>query len=205
MKYTTDIKTPDFDENGFAMSNGWVMVYRANTETREYICADMERTVIGVSLSAGAYSDAPELPESVDIAVCRSIDGKSWINVPDYRGKNAYHIKTLKPLKIQSIGEMPFELTLLEPKTLFDKWDGKQWVTDLDEQQQHDLKQIENQKQSLLQEAEQRIIQLERKTRLNMASKEEIELLHEWEVYSVKLIDLNTSDIEKLGWLKKPE
>ncbi|MDE9516152.1 tail fiber assembly protein, partial [Xenorhabdus bovienii] len=60
-------------------------------------------------------------------------------------------------------------------------------------------------KQSLLQEAEQRIIQLERKTRLNMASKEEIELLHEWEVYSVKLIDLNTSDIEKLGWLKKPE
>ncbi|MDE9455722.1 tail fiber assembly protein, partial [Xenorhabdus bovienii] len=144
-------------------------------------------------------------PESGDIAICRSTDGKSWINIPDYRGKNAYHIKTLKPLKIQSIGEIPFELTLLEPKTLFDKWDGKQWVTDLDEQQQHDLKQIENQKQSLLQEAEQRIIQLERKTRLNMASKEEIELLHEWEVYSVKLIDLNTSDIEKLGWLKKPE
>ncbi|MDE9519631.1 hypothetical protein KKJ17_18370 [Xenorhabdus bovienii] len=32
MKYTTDIKTPKFDENGFATSNGWVMVYRRFSE-----------------------------------------------------------------------------------------------------------------------------------------------------------------------------
>ncbi|PHM49208.1 tail fiber assembly protein [Xenorhabdus miraniensis] len=205
MKYTTDIKTPKFDENGFATSNGWVMVYRANTETREYIFADMERIVIGVGLSAGAYLDAPEIPDSTDIAVCRSEDEKSWINEPDYRGKTAYHIKTQQSHKIQSIGELSSELTLLEPKTLFDKWDGKQWITDSDEKQKHDLQQIENQKQSLLHEAEQRIIQLERKVRLDMASKEEISLLHKWEVYSVKLIDLDISDIKELNWPKKPE
>ncbi|MDE9482582.1 tail fiber assembly protein [Xenorhabdus bovienii] len=181
------------------------MVYRANTETREYIFADMERTVIGVSLSAGAYLDAPELPKSVDIAICRSQDGKSWINVPDYRGKTVYHIKTQQSQKIHSIGELPFELTLLEPKTLFDKWDGKQWVTDLNEQKQHDLKQIENQKQSLLHEAEQKIIPLQRKVRLDMALKKEISLLREWEVYSVKLVDLDISDVKKLNWPKKPE
>ncbi|WP_275388678.1 tail fiber assembly protein [Xenorhabdus bovienii] len=205
MKYTTDIKTPKFDENGFATSNGWVMVYRANTETREYICADMERTVVGVGLSAGAYLDAPELPDSADIAVCRSKDETLWVNIPDYRGKIVYHTKTQKSNKIQSIGEFPSELTLLEPETLFDKWDGKQWVTDLNEQQQHDLKQIENQKQSLLHEAEQKIIPLQRKVRLDMASKKEISLLREWEVYSVKLVDLDISDIKELNWPKKPE
>ncbi|BET97823.1 tail fiber assembly protein [Xenorhabdus taiwanensis] len=205
MKYTTDIKTPKFNENGFATSNGWVMVYRANTETREYICADMERTVIGVSLSAGAYLDAPKLPDSTDIAICRSEDEKSWVHVPDYRGRIAYHIKNRESRKIQSIGELPSELTLLEPKTSFDKWDGKQWVTDFDEQKKYDLQQVESQKQSLLHEAERKIIQLERKIRINMASKEEVSLLREWEVYSVKLVELDISDIKKTDWPKKPE
>ncbi|MEX0448093.1 tail fiber assembly protein [Xenorhabdus sp. SGI246] len=205
MKYTTDLKTPKFDEKGFATSNGWVMVYRANTETKEYICADMERTVIGVGLSAGAYLDAPELSDLADIAVCRSKDEKSWINIPDYRGKTAYHIKTQQSHKIQSIGELPSELTLLKPKTSFDEWDGKQWVTNFDEKQKHDLQQIEKQKQSLLHEAEQRIMQLERKVRLDMASKDETSLLHEWEVYSVKLLDLDISDIKKIDFPEKPE
>ncbi|OKP01219.1 tail fiber assembly protein [Xenorhabdus eapokensis] len=205
MKYTTDIKTPKFNENGFATSNSWVMVYRANTETREYICADMERTVIGVSLSAGAYLDAPELPDSFDIAVCRSEDEKSWVHIPDYRGKIAYHIKTRESRKIQSIGELSSELTLLEPKTSFDKWDGKQWVTDFDEQKKYDLQQVESQKQSLLHEAERKIIQLERKVRLEMASKEEVSLLREWEIYSVKLVELDISDIKKNDWPQKPE
>ncbi|MDE9461818.1 tail fiber assembly protein [Xenorhabdus bovienii] len=180
------------------------MVYRTNTETKEYICADMERTVIGVSLSAGAYLDIPELPESGDIAICRSTDGKSWINIPDYRGKNAYHTKTRQSHKIQSVGGLPSELTLLEPKSSFDKWDGKQWVIDLDAQKQHDLKELENQKKSLLHEAEQRIIQLQRKKRLNMASEEEISLLNNWEIYSIKLIDIDYSEINEFDWPKKP-
>ncbi|MDC9588195.1 tail fiber assembly protein [Xenorhabdus sp. XENO-10] len=205
MKYTTDIKIPKFDENGFATSNGWIMVYRANTETSEYICADMERTVIGVGLSAGAYLDAPELPDASDIAVCRSIDEKSWVNVPDFRGKVAYHIKTQQSQKIQSMGELPSELTLLEPKTSFDKWNGEQWVTDVIAQKKYDLQKLESQKQSLLHEAEQIIIQLGRKKRLNMISEDEIILLNNWEIYSVKLIDMDVSEIKKIDWPQKPE
>ncbi|MDX7993076.1 tail fiber assembly protein [Xenorhabdus littoralis] len=205
MKYTTDIKTPEFDENGFATSNGWVRVYRANVETREYICADMERTVIGVSLSAGAYLDAPELPIMEDIAVCRSIDDKSWIHFPDYRGKNAYNVETRISRKVYEIGELPAELTLLNPKTSFDKWDGKQWVTDINAQKEHDLQQLVNQKQSLQHEAEQKIIQLERKVRLNMATGDEITLLNQWEIYSVKLIDINIANLNESEWPKKPE
>ncbi|MDE9544672.1 tail fiber assembly protein, partial [Xenorhabdus bovienii] len=75
---------------------------------------------------------------------------------------------------------------------------------DLNAQKQHDLKELENQKKSLLHEAEQRIIQLQRKKRLNMASEEEISLLNNLEIYSIKLIDIDISDINKLGWPKKP-
>ncbi|AOM39154.1 tail fiber assembly protein [Xenorhabdus hominickii] len=205
MKYTTNLKTPKFDENGFATSNGWVMVYRANTETSEYICADMERTVIGVGLSASAYLDAPELPDAADIAICRSIDGKFWVNVPDYRGKTAYNIKTRQSHKIQSVGELPSEVTLLEPRTSFDKWDGKQWIIDVNAQKQNELQELESQKQSLLHEAEQRIIQLERKKRLNMISEDEINLLNNWEIYSIKLIDVDISDNHKIDWPIRPE
>ncbi|MDE9519959.1 tail fiber assembly protein [Xenorhabdus bovienii] len=92
----------------------------------------------------------------------------------------------------------------LEPKSSFDKWDGKQWVIDLDAQKQHDLKELENQKKSLLHEAEQRIIQLQRKKRLNMASEEETSLLNNWEIYSIKLIDIDSSEINEFDWPKKP-
>ncbi|MDE9456153.1 tail fiber assembly protein, partial [Xenorhabdus bovienii] len=53
-------------------------------------------------------------------------------------------------------------------------------------------------------EAEQRIIQLQRKKRLNMASEEEISLLNNWEIYSIKLIDIDSSEINEFDWPKKP-
>ncbi|WP_340620302.1 tail fiber assembly protein [Xenorhabdus siamensis] len=193
MKYTTEITTPEFDENGYATLIGWVTVYRADTETGEYLCADMERTYPGFSLSAGAYLDAPELPKSGDIAVCRHPDGKSWVRVPDYRGKTAYHIETREPRILQQFGELPPELTLLKPQTEFDKWDGKKWVTDTTAQHQHAVQQAESQRQSLLHEAEERIRQLERRKRLEMATEQEIALLQEWEIYSVKLSDVDCS------------
>ncbi|MCG3461656.1 tail fiber assembly protein [Xenorhabdus bovienii] len=54
---------------------------------------------------------------------------------------------------IVEIGNIPAELTLLEPKTFFDKWDGKQWVTDKIAQQAYEVQQAESQKQSRMSQA----------------------------------------------------
>ncbi|WP_340621036.1 tail fiber assembly protein [Xenorhabdus siamensis] len=205
MKYTTEITTPEFDENGYATLIGWVTVYRADTETGEYLCADMERTHPGFSLSAGAYLDAPELPKSADIAVCRAPDGKSWVHVPDYRGKKVYHTETRQEMEIGYIGELKPEHTLLSPETEFDKWDGKKWVTDIAAQHQHAVQQAESQRQSLLHEAEERIRQLERRKRLEMATEQEIALLREWEIYSVKLSDVDCSTAPDITWPEPPK
>ncbi|CCW31086.1 putative tail fiber protein of a prophage [Xenorhabdus nematophila F1] len=205
MKYTTEITTPEFDENGYATTMGWVTVYRADTETGEYLCADMERTDPGFSLSADAYLDAPELPESDDIAVCRSPDGKSWIHQPDYRGKTGYHTQTRAPQNVQQFGPLPAGLTLLKPQTEFDQWDGQQWITDTAAHHQHAVQQTERQRQSLLHEADERIRQLERRKRLEMTTEQEIALLREWEIYSVKLSDVDCSSAPDVKWPEQPK
>ncbi|MEM8257739.1 tail fiber assembly protein [Morganella morganii] len=82
---------------------------------------------------------------------------------------------------------------MLEPQTLFDKWNGKIWVTDKAEQHAHDVTVAENQKTILLAGAEQEIAMLERKIRLNMATDTNRAKLTEWEIYSVQVTDTDTS------------
>ncbi|MGJ0580924.1 tail fiber assembly protein, partial [Xenorhabdus bovienii] len=142
-----------FDKNGFALSYGWAKVYCASTVTREYLGTKLERTSIGLSLSAGAYLDAPPLRPSPNKTICRTIDGQAWEYAPDYRGETAYHTQTGQLVTIVEIGNIPAELTLLEPKTFFDKWDGKQWVTDKIAQQAYEVQQAESQKQSRMSQA----------------------------------------------------
>ncbi|MDE9556235.1 tail fiber assembly protein [Xenorhabdus bovienii] len=204
MKYTTNIKTTEFNENGFATANGWVKVYRANTETGEYICADMERTVIGVSLSAGAYLDEPELPKSEDIAICRHRDGQLWLHVPDYRGKTAYHISTREPRVIQQLGQLPPELTLLKPKTEFDVWNGRKWLTDIVAQKANKMELAETKRAQLRQQAEAKITPLQYAVEMALATEDEKRVLIDWKKYLVALSRLDISAITDITWPEKP-
>ncbi|MDC9606111.1 tail fiber assembly protein [Xenorhabdus griffiniae] len=205
MKYITEIIPATFDDAGFATVNGWVKVYRAHKDTGEYLGVDMERTFIGVSVAAGAYLDEPELPESDDIAICRSLDGQSWVQVADHRGKTGYHTQSREPRQIQQLGELPPEITLLKPVTDFDVWDGKQWNTDTIARNQYQTRQAEEHRQALLHHAEDRIRQLERRKRLGMATKQDMTLLQEWEIYSVKLTDIDLFVIPDIDWPEQPE
>ncbi|WP_350307806.1 tail fiber assembly protein, partial [Photorhabdus viridis] len=115
---------------GLASKAGWINVYHTNQATREFTRADIEYLMLGIGLSAGAYPDAPDLPQSNDLAVCRSEDGEYWETVPDYRGKTAYDTQTRQKREITEIGKLPDTLTFKKPDTDYDKWDGKEWVVD---------------------------------------------------------------------------
>ncbi len=204
MSYTTDIQKAQFDENGLAVIPGWAKIYRAHPYTREYIGAAMDNVPYGGSVVGDAYLDAPEIPSAPNLAVVRSSDGKSWVHVPDYRGCVVYDKETKQQAEISGIGELPDNLTLDAPKTPFDKWNGKKWVTDKAEQQAHEVAVAESQKQSLLAEAEQAIAMLERKIRLNMATETDRVKLTEWEIYSVKVTDTDTSTAPDITWPIEP-
>lgn len=202
--YNTEIQYAVFDENGLATVPGWAEVYCCHPLTREYTGKSMDEVPLGFSLKADAYPDKPELP-ALGFAIVRSEDGKRWLHVEDHRGKTAYDKSTKEKVLINTVGALPDNLALLEPQTPFDKWDGEKWVTDKAEQYAYEVAIADGQQQSLLAEAEQKIAMLERKVRLGMATDEDKAELNEWEIFSVKVADTDTSTVPNIDWPLKPQ
>lgn len=69
--------------------------------------------------------------------------------------------------------------------------------------EQH-IAEAEMQKQVCADDAEKNITILERKVRLKMATDKEKELLTQWEIYSIKVADINTSIAPDIEWPVKP-
>ncbi|MGO2335290.1 tail fiber assembly protein [Providencia sp.] len=203
--YKLDIEQAEIGINGLASKAGWIKTYIADPATREYINASMENIYFDVSVSAGAYTDAPELPTKAGFAVIRSQDETKWEIVADHRTKTAYSTDNRQPIEIDFIGDLPPILTLLEPKTEFDIWNGKKWVTDVEAQKAAFVAIADNEKAQRLEEAEQQILMLERKVRLDMATDDEVTLLKQWEIYSIKVSDIDTSTAPGIDWPVKPE
>ncbi|MCD2529470.1 tail fiber assembly protein [Providencia huaxiensis] len=204
MKYTTEIKKAQFDNQGLAIIAGWAEVYLCDPMTREYVRASLDNVPFGGSVVADAYLDKPELPTKENIAIIRSDDEKSWLHVPDYRKKTVYSTETRQPMEVNFIGDLPSTLTLLEPKTEFDAWNGKKWVTDIEAQKASLVAQAEQEKAQCLEIAEQTILMLERKAKLDMATDEDKARLKQWEIYSIKVSDIDTSTAPDIDWPEKP-
>ncbi|WP_237385721.1 tail fiber assembly protein [Xenorhabdus sp. Sc-CR9] len=194
-----------FDKNGFALFYGWIQVYCSSMVNWEYIGTKLERTFVGVTLSAGSYLDEPKLLKIPNKVICRTIDHKSWEYVPDYRGKTAYYTQTRKHIVITEIGDIPTELTLLEPKTPFDKWNGTQWVTDVEAQNQHEIQQTESQKRQLLIEVFHRIAPLQDAVYLGIATNAEKSALTAWRKYRVLLNRVDCSTAPDVIWPEPPD
>ena len=69
----------------------------------------------------------------------------------------------------------------------------EEWVTDESEKLKHEITIANSRKQSLLSEAEQMIVMLERKIRLGMATAEDQVKLTKWEIFSIEVTDTDTS------------
>lgn len=203
-KYNLEITQGQIGQDGYVSQTGWVKTYYINEATREYIGATMEHITIGGGLPAGVYLDAPQLPEKDDIAIVRSLDEKSWLHVTDHRGKTAYSMDTRQPLEVDFIGDLPDTLTLLEPKTEFDKWNGKKWVTDTEAQKAALVAEADNEKALRLNEANSTITYLQEAVDVGLATEAEIAALQEWKKYRVLLNRVDTSTAPDIEWPEKP-
>lgn len=203
-KYNTELQFAEFNSEGFAADDGYAKIYQFNHDSREYMGTQLVFVLKSFGIPADSCLDEPTLPVNSDIAIVRSVDNDSWLHVSDHRGKTAYSTETRQPIEIDFIGELPSNLTLLVPKTEFDVWNGKKWVTDTDAQKAMLAEQAEQEKTQRLEESEQNILMLERKVRLGMATAEEIELHRQWEIYSIKVSDIDTSTAPDIEWPVKP-
>ncbi|WP_140178996.1 tail fiber assembly protein [Providencia stuartii] len=203
-KYNLDIISGEIGKDGFVSNTGWVKTYYINEATREYIGATMEHITIGGGLPAGAYLDVPQLPEKDDIAIVRSADELSWLHVTDHRGKTAYSTETRQPIEIDFIGDLPDTLTLLEPKTEFDMWNGKKWITDTEAQKAALVAEADNEKSQRLNEANSTITYLQEAVDVDLATEAEADALQEWKKYRVLLNRVDTSTVPNIEWPQKP-
>lgn len=203
--YNLEIEQAEIGENGLATKAGWIKTYIADPQTREYVNATMENIYFDVSVSASAYVDAPELPTKAGFAVVRSEDGTKWEIVTDNRGKTAYSTETRQSIEIDFIGDLPDTLTLLEPKTEFDKWNGKKWVTDTEAQKAAFIAQAEQEKSQRLDEANRVITDLQDAIDVGLALDGDADKLQEWKKYRVLLNRVDTATAPEIDWPQKPE
>ncbi|ETS31165.1 phage tail protein [Photorhabdus temperata] len=204
-KYFLEHETAVLGKDGLSTQAGWIKVYHTNQATREFTVSDIEYVMLGVSLSAGAYPDAPELLKSDDLAVCRSEDGKCWETVPDYRGKTAYNTQTGAQQEVTELGELPDILTFKKPDTDYDKWNGKEWVVDKDLLKSHQIDEAKQKQAALLQQANETLSLLQDSVDLEVATDSEKAALLEWKKYRVLLTRVDTSQAPDVEWPEVPK
>ncbi|WP_391529437.1 tail fiber assembly protein [Photorhabdus akhurstii] len=197
-QYQIELPIAQFDNDVVTVS-GWTKVYLTHASTKmlgykeylEYKGVGMSFVLTGIGLDVNAFLDKPTLPATPDTAICRSEDNKSWIHVPDFRGKTAYDRQTGSPVIIRELGELSSELTWLKPTTPIDEWDGERWVTNTEKLRKYN----ESLRQERLDGAKQQIAKLEQEVQLKIQA---------WELYGVKLmeVDIFSPDIQ---WPEQPK
>ncbi|CCW29820.1 conserved hypothetical protein [Xenorhabdus nematophila F1] len=127
-----------------------------------------------------------------------------WQLRPDNRGKTIYGITTRKSVVCQEV-DIPEGHTELVPKTPFDQWDGKQWVTDSIAQQVHEIQQAEYEKGQRLRTATEKIAIYQDAVDLDISADGEELLLAKWRRYRVLLNRVNCSTAPDTHWPEQPE
>lgn len=196
-------------EDGFASSDGWVMVYTAHHITNEYVSIQEVWVSIGTGLPAGAYLDEPMAPQQGK-AIVRDVSG--WVFVDDYRGQTAYHKQTRQPIVIDTLGSLPVILTLIPPTSSFDVWNEQEqaWVKDEDQEEAWLIQQALAQRQALMSEASQEIAvlvdALDPSIISDPSDDDQVKLIA-WKTYRVELskIDQQPSYPDSINWPSKPQ
>ncbi len=199
-KYSLEHETAVLGKDGLAIQAGWIEVYHTNQITREFTNSDIEYVMLGVSLSVGAYLDEPELPDSDDMAICRSEDGKRWEIVPDYRGKIVYNKQTRAQQEVTELGELPEILTFKKPDTDYDRWNGKEWVVDKDLLKSHQIAEAKQKQAELLRQANETLSLLQDFVDLEIATTAEEAALLEWKKYRVLLARVDILQAPDIEW-----
>ncbi|CAQ84079.1 MULTISPECIES: tail fiber assembly protein [Photorhabdus] len=200
-----DTETAILGEDGLATKTGWIKVYHVNPCSREFAGTNLEYVAEGVGLSAHAYPDAPNFPDTDNMVVRRSADESYWEIVPDYRKKIAYNTQTGTQQEIIELGELPETLTFKQPVTDFDKWDGEKWVTDNIALKVNQIEQAKQQQTELLRQANETRSLLQDAIDLEIATEAEEAALLEWKKYRVLLTRVDVNQAPDIEWPQQPK
>ena len=124
-----------------------MIVYKYDTQTKEFIQEIEINEAYGTNLPF--TTTVKPLAKKEGFAVC--FNGTKWEFVEDNRNKTVYVKATKEELKVDYLGKIKDEHTLLIPKQ-FDKWDYKtnSWVCDEVEKENARVQNINSYTQSFI-------------------------------------------------------
>ena len=190
-------------ENNIATTAGNITVYNYDKTTREYIGRSVEYLPFGVGIPASSCTDAP--PKNKEgFAICRNADFTTWEYVADHRGETVYSTETGEEVSVTALGDYPENTTTLAPDTPYDKWNGNKWVTDTEAQHTADVEAAEQQKDSLLLEAQAKISFWQTELQLGSISDDDKASLIEWLAYIKLSQAIDTTTAPDIVWPNPP-
>ncbi|WON76299.1 tail fiber assembly protein [Serratia sp. UGAL515B_01] len=189
------------DKNNIATTSGVLTVFNYDGKTGEYLDSCEEYLSEGVGLPANSCIEAP--PKTSTGYIARRV-GDVWDVVEDHRGKTLYSTETGQSVTISELGALPVNSTELVPNTPYDKWDGKEWVTDEIAQHDADIATATQQRAELLVLANAAITPLTDAVDLGMAAEEETVLLNNWRRYRVQLNRIEMDAAPNINWPEMP-
>lgn len=190
-----------FDKNGNATETCTVKVSGYDSVTGEITATYDVRILAGTGMPR--YSTMTLAPVANDgCVVCW--DGSTWNQVEDLRGKIAYKKSNLTTKTILTLVPLDDAYTLLVPATTYDKWDGTQWVTDVEAQHAADVAAAAQMKTALRSAAAAEIEWRQYAVDKGIATDEESAALDEWNMYLVKLMRIDTSNAPDIEWPATP-
>ncbi|HDT0688198.1 TPA: tail fiber assembly protein [Klebsiella aerogenes] len=192
------------NKNGIATKAGDMTVYNYDGETREYLSTSIEYLAVGVGIPANSCTDAP-VDAKEGFAVCRSASLDGWEYVADHRGETVYDTETGQPVEITSPGEYADNVTTIAPSTPYDRWNGSEWVTDVDAQKSAQVREAGQKKSALLVEAQSTISLWQTELQLGIISDDDKASLITWMKYIQALNAVDTSTAPDIEWPVKPE
>ena len=116
-------------------------VYKYDTQTKEFLEEFEINEAYGSNLP---FTTAIKPPAKKDgFAIC--FNGTKWEYIEDNRDNTVYVIDTKQELKIDYLGAIKYEHTLLTPKQ-FDEWDYTQnkWVENIEKKETQRIQEIES-------------------------------------------------------------
>lgn len=181
------------NNNGIATKAGDITVYNYDGGTREYLSSAEEFLAVGVGIPASSCTDAP-LAEKTGYAVCRQTNNDGWEYIADHRGEVVYETETGGGVGITELGEYADNITTIPPLTPYDKWNGSEWVTDMDAQNNAARANAEQKKNALRSIADTEMAWLQDAVDAGIATEEETAALSEWKKYRVLLMRVDASN-----------
>ncbi|MCG9460458.1 tail fiber assembly protein [Escherichia coli] len=192
------------NKSGIATKAGDMTVFNYDGETREFLSTSTEFLAVGVGIPANSCTDAP-VAEKDGFAICRAVSLDGWVYVIDHRGETVYDTETGKPVEITGLGDYPDNVTIIEPLTPYDRWNGSEWVTNADAQKSGQVAAAEQKKASLLAETHSTISLWQTELQLGIISDDDKASLIAWMKYIQALNAVDTSTAPDIEWPVKPE